>query len=128
MPSTSQRELLGTAYQREPATLLARTLEYDRRERIRRAAAIFLPLLGAALVSLPIPAWHLIAVPGFLIAAFVLGLRRLRQASTLESLSGPCPACGVEQRFATSGPLELPATLRCPGCAEFVKLAAPDAG
>ncbi len=126
--STSERELLATTYQREPATLLARCVEYDRAERFRRAAAISLPLFAAALVSLPIPAWHLVAVPGFTIAAFVLGLRRLRQASALESLTGPCPACGAEQSFAASGRrLLLPATLRCPDCSEFVKLASCDA-
>ena len=109
-------------YEREPTTLRVRALEYAPGERRRRAAGVALPLFAAALLSLPIPAWHLVAVPGFLIASVVLGLRRLREESRVESIAGPCPGCGVEQSFDVPTRFALPVTTRCPGCSEFLKL------
>ncbi len=114
--------LVAEGYSVEPTRIVASASEYDRRARVRRAALIALPLLGLALVSVPIPGWHLVAVPGFLIAAVVLGRRRLRQALEIDSLAGPCPACRAEQRYEVPAFVELPLTLPCPACGEFLKL------
>ena len=123
MPEIRELPLYASSYAREPTELRLRVLHFDRAERFRRAAGISLPLLGGALVSLPLPGWHLAAVPGFLAAAVILGIRRLRQATRVEGLAGACPACAREQDFPAPPRLELPATLRCPTCGEFIQLA-----
>ncbi|MCH6561508.1 MAG: hypothetical protein O7B23_05155 [Deltaproteobacteria bacterium] len=120
--SPGECELRAESHGAEPSTVRVRTTRFARRERLKRGARIFFPLFGLALVSLPIPAWHLAAVPGFLLAGIVLGVRRLRQREQVEALEGPCPACGRRQDFAVPARLTLPLTLRCPGCGAFVKL------
>ncbi len=115
-------ELRAESHGCEPSGVRGRVTHFNRGERVRRAAKIFFPLLAAALASLPIPAWHLAAVPGFLIAALVLGVRRLRQSERVEALEGPCPACARGQTFPIPERLVLPLTLRCSACGEFVKL------
>lgn len=124
MPTAAERSLRATTYAKPPTRLQARVIAYERAERLRRAAAITLPLLGAALVSLFIPVWHLIGVPGFLVAAVVLGRARFQEAAALESLDGTCPACDATQSFEPPAKFELPVTLRCPGCSSFVRLEA----
>ena len=126
-PESRERELRAETYGKPPSRVLARVTEFDRAARLRRAASIFFPLLGGALLALPIPAVHLAAVPGLLIAGIVLGIQRLRQTSRLERLAGPCPGCASDQEFPTPARLVLPLTLRCPSCGEFVKLEDPHA-
>ena len=116
--------LAAESHGREPSSLLARVTRYDRPARVRRAAAIFFPLFAAALVSIPIPGWHFAGVPGFLIAAFVLGRRRLRQGLAIESIEGHCPACAADREYQPAGSSALPMTVRCPACGEFLKLSA----
>ena len=113
-------ELSAEAYGHEPSRLRGYVVDYDRRMRLRRAAAISAPLFAGALLSIPIPGWHFIGAPGFGIAAFVLGRRRLRQAWEMSSLEGPCPACEAQQSLPS--PSELPASVVCPGCGEYVKV------
>ncbi|MFQ5512918.1 MAG: hypothetical protein ACE5FG_00660 [Myxococcota bacterium] len=127
MPTRSELELRATSYGAEPSWVQVRLLGFDRRERVRRAVRTSLPLFGAAVISLPVPGWHLAAVPGFFVASVVLGIRRLRQRQQVESLAGPCPACLQPQGFPAPARLALPCTLRCPGCGEFVKLENPHA-
>jgi len=122
MGTTRERTLVAESFGCATAWVQARSIHYERSERFKRAARIFFPLLGGALASLPIPGWHLAAVPGFLIGGIVLGARRLRQPERLVSLEGPCPACGRPQAFEVPSRLVLPHTLRCPACGEFVKL------
>ena len=116
--------LAARSHGREPSSLRARVTRYDRPARVRRAAAVFFPLLAAALVSIPIPGWHLAGVPGFLIAAFVLGRRRLRQELAIESIEGPCPACAADREYPPAERSAFPMTVRCPACGEFLKLSA----
>ena len=125
MATAVQRALRATTYERPPTSLTADLVEYERFERLRRAAAVFTPLFGAALLSLFVPGWHFVGVPGFLILAIVLGRRRLVEVTALESLQGTCPSCAERQHFAPPSSFDLPATLRCPGCSAFVKLEAP---
>ena len=122
MATQREFELRAESHGCEPSAVRARTTQFTRGERIQRAAKIFFPLLVAALASLPIPGWHLAAVPGFLIAALVFGGRRLRQSERVEALEGSCPACTREQVFPVPERLGLPLTLRCPACGEFVKI------
>lgn len=93
-----------------------------RSQRVARAARVCVPLLGGAILSLPIPGWHLVAVPGFLAAAIVTGVRRLRQDRIALSLEGPCPACGADQELRPIEPSRLPAIVPCPACGAYLKL------
>ena len=113
--------LQAETYQRPATKFVAQIMVFGRRERWRRAARAALPLVGGALLTLPIPAVHLFAVPGFLTAATVLGLRRLREEYLFQSVLGPCPACGAELDLRPSG-TTLPFTLPCPACGDFLKL------
>lgn len=80
-------------------------------------------MLGGALVSVFIPGWHFVGVPGFLIAAWLRGFRRLRQTRSFESLEGPCPACGDAPGLSLPSGGELPPNLPCQSCGEFLRLA-----
>ena len=124
MATQREFELRAESHGCEPSVVRGRATHFARGDRVRRAAKIFFPLLVAALASLPIPVWHLVAVPGFLIAGLVLGGRRLRQSERVEALEGPCPACARGQVFPVPERLALPLTTRCPACGEFVKLQA----
>ena len=115
-------ELLGVVFGQEPQRFRAKVLEFDRGARLRRAARLSGLLLGGALLSVPIPGWHLVGVPGFLVASVVLGLRRLRQDRLVESISGPCPACGEVPEIALPGTVRFPLTLPCPRCGEYLTL------
>jgi hypothetical protein len=114
--------LAAESYGREPTELVAQVADYDRAARVRRALRIGLPLALGALLSIPVPGWHFIGVPGFAVAAVVMVRRRLRQTIEVTSLGGPCPACGEPQTLAPPFPPEFPATVSCPSCQEFLKL------
>lgn len=113
--------LRASCYGSEPVRFAARVVALDRAARGRRAAAVFFPLLAGALLSLPVPGWHLLGVPGFAIAAVVLGRRRLRQTRIVEAIEGPCPSCRGRPDYPVPGP-DLPFTVRCPSCGEFLNV------
>ncbi len=115
-------ELRAECHGHALVTMRAEVERYERPARLRRAAAVFFPLLLLALVSVPIPGWHVAAVPGFGIAAVVLGLRRLRQRLVLREIRGPCAACGKASEYPLPDRAEPPLTVRCPACGEFLKL------
>lgn len=109
-------------YGHPTAELTARVLYFDRAARWRRALGIGGALTLGALVSLVIPVWHFIGVPGCLIGAFVLGRSRLHEEQRLVSVAGPCPACGAALELTPTKGQPLPAVLRCPECGEFLKV------
>jgi hypothetical protein len=115
-------ELKAEVFGHEPTLASARVVELGRKRRVVRALRIALLLLGGALLSLPIPVWHLVGVPGFVIGAVVLGARRLRQTRLVESVSGPCPACHESVEYAVPDSVRFPEAFPCPVCREFVKL------
>ena len=116
------RELRGTAYNKPDRTLVALFDVFDRNARLKRAFGLALPLFGIAVAVIPIPGIHL-SSPILILAGVVLGARRLRECERLLSLEGPCPACGDPQRYTLPDRKRFPLTLRCPACAEFVKVA-----
>ena len=117
-------EVRAEVYGHEPVSFRAQAQHFSPAERRARARRAFLPLLLGALLSLPIPGWHLVAVPGFLVAAFLIARKRRRQELHIESLSGRCPACGEGQMLTPSGLDELPTSLPCPGCGEYLQISA----
>ncbi|MFQ5698359.1 MAG: hypothetical protein ACE5IL_08755 [Myxococcota bacterium] len=118
----SDRPLGAQVYGHAPTVLRGRIEELDRGARVRRTARVTLPLLGLALVSLPIPGWHFIGTGGGLIAAAVLSVRRMRQRRRVLGVAGPCPACGEEVTFSVPETAHFPDTFPCPECAEFVQI------
>ena len=109
-------------YQRPATQLVAQVSVYGPRDRWRRAIATALPLLGGALVTLPIPPLHFFSVPAFLTMAVVMFQRRLREERVFESARGPCPACSKLLDLRLPGSKPPPFLLPCPGCGEFLKL------
>ena len=125
MPSEQQvLTLKARSYGADDGSLRMRVERFDRRERVRRAARIFFPLLGGAILTVPIPALHLATVPGFLIAAFALGIARLREHERIEAIEGACPACGAAATWPSPRRPRFPLTVPCPECRAFVALAA----
>jgi len=112
----------AASYERAPTEVVASVSVYGPEERWRRAARTALPLVGGAIVTLPLPAIHLFSVPGFLVAAAVLGLRKLREERVFESASGPCPGCAAALDLRPPAGTLPPYVLPCPECGEFLKL------
>jgi hypothetical protein len=114
--------LQATVYQHAASELKADVSVYGRRDRWRRAFTSALPLVGGAIITLPIPPLHFFSVPGCLVAAVVIALRRLKEERVFESALGPCPACGKHLELKLPSSKLPPYTLPCPGCGEFLKL------
>jgi hypothetical protein len=120
--------VVAEAYGHDATRLRVEVTPLGGRRRLGRAAGVALPLLTAALMSLPIPGWHFLGVPGFLIAAVVLGTRRLRETRLLSPLRGPCPACGREQELPPPPAARFPASIPCPGCGSYLTVREATAG
>jgi hypothetical protein len=117
------RELSGTVYGKEPFVVRAELETFDPAQRRMRALKLAGPLLLVSLLILPVPGVHL-SIPVLLVLAAVLGWRRLRQTERLVGLEGRCCADGPNT-YEIPDRFELPLTLRCPKCREFVKVEAP---
>ena len=118
------RELLGSVYGKVPFAVRAELETFDAGQRRLRALKLAGPLLVASILIAPIPGVHL-SIPVLLVLAFVLGLRRLKQKERLAALEGRC--CGDQHNaYPLPDRFELPVTVRCPKCGEFVKVEAPE--
>jgi hypothetical protein len=116
----AQFPLQAESYGCVPQKLEARAQHFGRAARMRRAGRLAGLLFLGALLSAPIPLLHLVSVPGFLAAAVWLGVKRLRQHSAIEAVSGPCPACGQPQQYAVPPEASFPLVTTCPGCRDFI--------
>ena len=100
-----------------PATRgIARVRERDPGERSVRALKGGGALFGLALLSIFIPIAHFVLVPGFLIAAVVFALSRMREDASIVALSGTCPRCQEERTFDAKGPFGPETKTTCPVC------------
>jgi hypothetical protein len=120
--SRERRAVTVETFGHEPVDLACEVERHDRASRIRRSLGTAGAMLGGAVLSLPIPGWHFVAVPAFLVAAVVLGLRRLRQEQSIGAISGACPACGTTLALRVSPATRFPHTVTCPHCRSFLKL------
>jgi hypothetical protein len=117
-----QLALRAESHGHSPTEVEATVLSYEASVRARRAVVVFVPLAAGALLALPIPGVHFIATPGLAFLAFQLGRQRLRQRYRIDAVRGPCPACHLPQDLPVAPTSELPVTLPCPSCGEFLKL------
>jgi hypothetical protein len=125
-----ESELLATSYGRAPTRLRIRFQSFDRVARRARALSAGGRLAGFAVLAFFVPPFHALNALTMLTIATVVGVRRLRQHTLVEALAGPCPACRRPQDFPAPRRGELPVTVACPACGEFVKIsvAADDLG
>ena len=66
--------------------------------RARRSVIVFAVATGLAVLFLPIPIIHLLAIPMILLGGIVLALRQLSIVGRLAPLRMACPKCGVLNR------------------------------
>jgi len=114
--------LRAESYECEPREFECTARCFGPSARLRRAGLMAGGLGLGAVLSLPIPGWHLLAVPGLLAGAVYMGARRWRQEFAIEAIAGPCPACGAQQQLQIPAAAQFPHTLACPGCQAFLKL------
>jgi hypothetical protein len=93
------------------------------RERLARAGSMFGAGVVAALIALPIPVVHFVAVPGALLLGLGLGVARLRHREIFSRAEGNCPCCGAAQRLGLAGRVfRLPRKVHCGSCQRALEL------
>jgi len=95
---------------------------YDKKERLRRAAAILGLFWLLSLMSLPIVVAHWALVPGFFLAGLISGYRRYNTSSVNEGVSGRCPACRKEVTIHLEANEKLPKWTYCAECGSPIEL------
>ncbi len=122
MSARVARELRATSYGHEPARLVAEVESFTKRERLRRALRLALPIFFGSILIAPIPPLHWMPIAG-LVVAIVLGRRRYAEIERFVTIEGSCPACSQEQSVDPPARTSLPIRLPCPGCGEFWEIA-----
>jgi len=89
--SRDNREIPNTS-----ATVIK--VEWDKTERTKNAARLFLIMIASTFVSIFIPILHFILVPSLFIASFVFALDKMSEKFRNEGGKGECPKC--HQEFA----------------------------
>lgn len=120
-----ESELRATSYGRSPTRLRVSFQTFDRAARRARALSAGGRLAGFAVLAFFVPPFHALNFLTMLTIASVVGVKRLRQHTLVEGIAGPCPACRRRQTFPPPRRGELPVTVACPGCGEFVKIGVP---
>ncbi len=94
--------------------------------RATNAAKVFGGSVVASLVMLPIPIVHF-GIPLMLLVGIILAFFQLRPGIRLKRLEGPCPHCGVAQKYWVGlglSPVQLPLEVNCESCRKIVILEA----
>lgn len=107
----------------KPAVALVR--HHDGPARTARASRAWLGTWGLAVAAVFVPLLHFVLVPALLVAGPLLGLARLRERSTLERITGSCPACERAIAITLRSRLAESVPFRCEGCGRPLQLA-PD--
>lgn len=92
------------------------------RDRLRRAGLAAGAGLVLAIILVPIPIVHFMAVPAALAGGFGWGAVRLTKHEIVEWAQGACPLCGHEQFFSLMGRFRLPRTVYCARCGKDLTL------
>jgi len=114
-----------TAFGFTPRPATAVVIEQSTGERVARAFAGLGMFWALALGGLFIPVAHLILVPVFLSAGIIMAIKRSREERRLAEVRGPCPRCGAQQTFKTSGRFAPGRSLDCPACHGTFEVAVP---
>lgn len=114
-----------TAFGFAPRPATALVIEQSTGERVGRAFAGLGMFWALALGGLFIPVAHLILVPVFLAGGIILAVKRSREERRLAEVRGPCPRCGAQQTFKTSGRFASGQSLDCPACHGTFEVAVP---
>jgi hypothetical protein len=99
---------------RMPGVALVR--ERDPGERTTRALKAAGICVGLAALSVFLPIAHFVLVPGFLLAAPIFAIRRLRERASIVALRGTCPRCQAERTFEAKGAFGPSLRTSCPVC------------
>jgi hypothetical protein len=81
--------------------------------------------LIVAVVLLPVPVIHLAGI-GIFVACLGIAVWQLRPGTRVQSVRGPCPHCGQEQRYwlgLNVGPMKFPKGTSCEKCAKTLTIA-----
>lgn len=90
--------------------------------RAANAGKVFGASVVASLIILPIPIVHF-GIPLMLLLGLVLAGLQMRPGIRLKQLEGPCPHCGVSQKYWVGlglSPISLPLELNCESCRKIV--------
>ncbi len=101
---TTTRICRLAGYHPDPTDAALEVDELGAGRRLGRALKGFALWLAAAVVGVFIPIAHFVLVPGCLIGACVVLVRRLRTRALVVRARGRCPDCGVEQDLDVLGP------------------------
>ena len=98
--------------------------EFAAPERVMRSGIVLLIAIGLAVMFLPIPIIHLLAIPMILIGGLVLAIRQLSISGRLAPMRIPCPRCGASNRVGGGlGVRSLASTDRsCENCRRILML------
>lgn len=112
-------KIVSSSGKETPVQFSVRTLNaQEKRKNALKGLGLF---WGLAVASAPLPPIHWVTVPGFFLFGIYWGLRKLKEAETLEPFAYPCPECGKEARVETQ-PARNPLAFVCPHCRYGLKL------
>lgn len=72
--------------------------EFTAAQRVGRSGMLLLASVGLAVLFLPIPIIHLLAIPMILLGGILSAIRQLSVVGRLGPLRIACPSCGVPNR------------------------------
>ena len=105
-----------------PSTATIRIQVLSLRDRLRRAGLAAGAGLVLAIIFVPVPIVHFMAVPAALAGGFGFGAVRLTQREIVQRAQGTCPLCGHQQPFTLMGRFRLPRTVFCARCGKDLTL------
>ncbi len=91
-------------------------------DRVKRGAILLLAGWAIAAVAVPIPIFHLIVVPIFLLGTPYFAYKRYKLVRSMEAVEGDCPRCQKSVRIKLETDDVLPKWTYCPACNGSVQL------
>lgn len=93
-------------------------------ERAKRSVKRLAIFWGIALLFLPVPAVHFVAVPGFLLVGIFMAVKTWFATRIVRGGQGVCPVCKEQLKFGTLEYKE-PLKLVCPHCRNHLRVRLP---
>ena len=124
-PTTRVQPFLLSGYQGEPTRGSVTIREFDREQRVRRAAAGLGKWWGVALLMVLIPVAHFVLVPSFFAYGLWQFFQRLGTVELATDARGTCPDCGTEQALELAARWRTPQPVTCRQCHRGLRLSIP---